>query len=303
MSSSFAARIAARFAPLDFTNVFGFPNVVPDIKEWGDHLPSFREDKDDNPAQHLFEFHKLMHQLDIHHEDVLMKLFMFSLGGDARLWYKSLLPSNISSLKEFHAAFHKYCKRMYSSEFLFEDCCNLDFVEQDCKDNQFVDEKSEHDSNCGQLYEEEFAEKQDILQTDQENLYEEDFEVNQEEVSCSSKNEDDMIASKNEEILTDPPVLQADQRQDDESSADLDPCEGQWLIEDHKQSTLGKDDFGNDTDNGNDTLSAFVIVPNVHSNYCHDQTTVLNSYFDQAAIIQSSLLDHQEMEVFESQSS
>jgi hypothetical protein len=178
MSSSFVARIVARFSPLDFTNVFGFPNVVPDIKEWGDHLPSFREDKDDNPSQHLFEFHKLMHQLDIHHEDVLMKLFMFSLGGDARLWYKSLLPSSISSLKEFHAAFHKYCKRMYSSEFLFEDCCNLDFVEQDCKDNQFVDEKSEHDSNCGQLYEEEFAKKQDILQTDQENLYEEDFEVN-----------------------------------------------------------------------------------------------------------------------------
>jgi hypothetical protein len=112
-----------------------------------------------------------------------------------------------------------------------------------------------------------------------------------------------MIASKNEEILAEPPFFQADQRQDEESSTDLDPCEGQWLIEYHKQSTLGKDDFGNDTDNGNDTLSAFVIVPNVHSNYCHDQTIVLNSYFDQAAIIQSSLLDHQEMEVFESQSS
>jgi hypothetical protein len=50
MSSSFTARIAARFSPLDFTNVFGFPNVVPDIKEWGDHLPSFREDKGDNPS-------------------------------------------------------------------------------------------------------------------------------------------------------------------------------------------------------------------------------------------------------------
>ena len=99
MSSSFTARIAARFPPLDFTNVFGFPNVVPDIKEWGDHLPSFREDKDDNPGQHLFEFHKLMHQLDIHHEYFLMKLFMFSLGGDAQLWYKSLLPFIISSLK------------------------------------------------------------------------------------------------------------------------------------------------------------------------------------------------------------
>ena len=62
---------------------------------------------------------------------------------------------------------------MYSSELLFEDCCNLDFVEQDCKDKQFADKKSEHDSNCGQLYKEEFAEKQDILQTDKENLYEE----------------------------------------------------------------------------------------------------------------------------------
>jgi hypothetical protein len=49
-----------------------------------------------------------------------------------------------------------------------------------------------------------------------------------------------MIASKNEEILTDPLVLRADQIQDDESSVDLDPCKGQWLIENHKQSTLGK---------------------------------------------------------------
>jgi hypothetical protein len=93
MSISFATRIAARFVTLEFTNSFGFPNVVTDIKEWGEHLPSFRKDKYDNHAQHLFEFHKLMHQLDIHHEDVLMKLFMFSLGWDARLWYKYLLPS------------------------------------------------------------------------------------------------------------------------------------------------------------------------------------------------------------------
>jgi hypothetical protein len=53
-------------------------------------------------------------------------------------------------------------------DVLFEECCNLDFIEQDRKDNQFADEKSEHDSNCGQIYEEEFAKKQDLLQTDQE---------------------------------------------------------------------------------------------------------------------------------------
>jgi len=44
-----------------------------------------------------------------------------------------------------------------------------------------------------------------------------------------------MIASKNEEILTNPPILQVDQSQYDESSTDIDPCEGQCLIEDHKQ--------------------------------------------------------------------
>jgi len=70
-----------------------------------------------------------------------MKLFMFNLGGNTRLWYKSLLPSSISSLKEFHEAFHEYSKRMYSSEFLFEGCCNLDFVKQDGKENQFANEK------------------------------------------------------------------------------------------------------------------------------------------------------------------
>jgi hypothetical protein len=99
MSSSFAARIAARFAPLDFTNVYGFPNTVPDMKIWVDILPKFGEYEDDNPGQHLFEFHKLMEELNIHHEDVLMKLFMFSLEQDARLWYKSLPHSSIPSLR------------------------------------------------------------------------------------------------------------------------------------------------------------------------------------------------------------
>jgi len=85
MSSSFVARIAVRFTPLNFSVVPGFPNAIPDIEEWRDILPNFREDVDDSPARHLFEFHELMHQLHIYHEDVLMKLFMFSLRGDSRL--------------------------------------------------------------------------------------------------------------------------------------------------------------------------------------------------------------------------
>jgi hypothetical protein len=98
MSVSFTYWIVVRFSPLDFKFFLGFPNVVPDIEVSKYRLPSFKEDVGKNPTEHLFEFHKIMDQLDIHHEDFLMKFFMF-MGGDARHWYKSLPPSNISKLK------------------------------------------------------------------------------------------------------------------------------------------------------------------------------------------------------------
>ena len=64
-----------------------------------------------------------MQQLDIHHEDILMKMFMYSLDGDARKWYFSLPPSIISSLKDFHRVFNECCKRFYPFESIFHNCC------------------------------------------------------------------------------------------------------------------------------------------------------------------------------------
>jgi hypothetical protein len=112
-----------RFAPLNFSAVSGFPHPVPHMSEWGYFLPVFRERMEDNPAQHLFKFHQCMDQLDFYHEDVLMKMFMHSLDGDARQWYFSLPHSSISSLKEFHSAFKEHYKRYFSAEFLLENCC------------------------------------------------------------------------------------------------------------------------------------------------------------------------------------
>jgi hypothetical protein len=115
--------LARRFAPFNFSVVPGFPNVVPAPNEWNDYLPIFREHKEDNPAHHLSEFHELMHQWEIHQEDVLMKMFMFSLAGDAREWYHSLPPASISSLGEFHAAFNAHCQKFYPSELICHSCC------------------------------------------------------------------------------------------------------------------------------------------------------------------------------------
>ena len=52
--------LAQRFSPFNFSIVPGFPNVVPTVDEWGDYLPIFRGHVEDNPAQHLCEFHELM---------------------------------------------------------------------------------------------------------------------------------------------------------------------------------------------------------------------------------------------------
>jgi hypothetical protein len=52
-----------------------------------------------------------------------MKMFMYSLDGDARKWYFSLPPSNISSLKDFHRVFNEHCKKIYPSESICHNYC------------------------------------------------------------------------------------------------------------------------------------------------------------------------------------
>jgi hypothetical protein len=134
--------LARRFAPFNFSAIPGFPNVVPSLDEWGDYLPIFRSCEEDNPTQHLIEFHELMHQWEIHHEDVLLKMFMFSLAGDAREWYHSLPPATISSLSEFHAAFTAYCQRLYSPEVICHNCCG--------EYHESIQEKAVSDMSCGE---------------------------------------------------------------------------------------------------------------------------------------------------------
>jgi hypothetical protein len=115
--------LARRFSPFNFSAIPGFPNVVPSLNEWGDYFPIYGKCEEDNLAQHLSEFHELMHQWEIHHEDVLLKMFMFSLAGDARKWYHSLPPASISSLSEFHEAFTTYCQELYPSELICHNYC------------------------------------------------------------------------------------------------------------------------------------------------------------------------------------
>lgn len=118
-----ASILVARYAPFSFVDIVGFPNTVPTINVWGDFFPQFRESKEDNPLDHLVKFYECMDWLDLYHEDVPMNMFMYSLEGDARQWYRYLPSSSISSLREFYAVFIKYCKRYFSPDILLEYCC------------------------------------------------------------------------------------------------------------------------------------------------------------------------------------
>jgi hypothetical protein len=111
-----------RFALLNFSVVCNFPNHAPSFSECADFLPVFSRKEEDNPAQHLIKYHWWIDQLDVYHEHALMKMFEYSLEGDSQQWYRFLLISRISSLEDFHVAFHSYCKRIYPAERLFYHC-------------------------------------------------------------------------------------------------------------------------------------------------------------------------------------
>jgi hypothetical protein len=115
--------LAKRYAFCDFSDIVGFPHAVPTIIEWDDYLPRFRGSKDDHPGEHLFNFHKCMLEHGFVHEDVLIKLFKFSLEEKAREWCQSLPAVSIHSLKDFHVAFNSYYEKIYSADLIFDNCC------------------------------------------------------------------------------------------------------------------------------------------------------------------------------------
>jgi hypothetical protein len=83
MSRSIPAKIIAKYDTFNFSSVYVFLNPMPSTEYWRDYLPRFIKDEDNCPAQCLIDFHECMNQLGIYHENVLMKMFMISLEGDA----------------------------------------------------------------------------------------------------------------------------------------------------------------------------------------------------------------------------
>jgi hypothetical protein len=116
--------LAKRYAFCDFSSIVGFPNQVPTRDEWENSLPRFHGEEWEVPAEHLLDFHEFINRLEIVHEDVQIKLFKFSLDGIALDWCRSLPNASVSSLADFHAAFHVFCKDHFPADLLYPQCCH-----------------------------------------------------------------------------------------------------------------------------------------------------------------------------------
>jgi hypothetical protein len=119
------AILAQRFVFCDFLDLVGFPNPMLSIDEWEGILPTFKGEDWEVLAKHLLDFHEFVHERQIVHEDVQIKIFRYSLEGATLDWYRSLPTSSINSLESFHDAFNLFFKEKFPAESLFENCCDV----------------------------------------------------------------------------------------------------------------------------------------------------------------------------------
>jgi len=125
LDPSMEAIFAQRFSFFYFSNIVGFLNPMLRKYELEGFLPTFKGEYWEVSAEHLLDFHEFVHERQIVHKDVHIKIFRYSLKGEVLDWYISLPASSINSLASFHDAFNTFYKEKFPAESLFENCCDV----------------------------------------------------------------------------------------------------------------------------------------------------------------------------------
>lgn len=91
------------YRAINFDGICSFRIVISSkIKE---NLPKFNGEKFELANNHLKEFNNLMDDSKFDPKDVIMRLFVQPLKGDARDWFSYLLECSIYSWEEFKVVF------------------------------------------------------------------------------------------------------------------------------------------------------------------------------------------------------
>jgi len=95
--------VAARYGPL----VLLVPlNPMP-IGEYKKYMPKFTKTEGVTTEEHLEVFYSYADNLDISENDVWMRVFVQSLNGEARKWFRELPQRSITDIEALHDAFLK----------------------------------------------------------------------------------------------------------------------------------------------------------------------------------------------------
>ena len=86
-----------------------------------EYLPRFTGEDHVTAEKHLGAFEYFVDNFEILHEDVVMRLFLKSLVGDAAFWFRNLEAHSICSWTEFYNSFSRYWGENKSfNQYLFE---------------------------------------------------------------------------------------------------------------------------------------------------------------------------------------
>lgn len=96
--------IAARYGPL----VLPVPlNSMP-VGDYQEYMPKFIGTEGVTTEEHLESFYYYADNLDIYEEDVWMRVFVQSLDGEARKWFRELPPRSITDIEALDDVFLKH---------------------------------------------------------------------------------------------------------------------------------------------------------------------------------------------------
>ena len=87
--------LVARYAPLILPN----PLAAMPIGDYLKYMPKFTGEGDFTTEEHLEDFYSYAENINIEQEDVWTRVFVQSLDGQARKWFKELPAGSVAGIE------------------------------------------------------------------------------------------------------------------------------------------------------------------------------------------------------------
>jgi hypothetical protein len=95
------AIVAARYSPLVLPHPM---NVLP-AGDYLKYMPKFTREEEITTKENLVSFYNYAYNLNIENEDVWMRVFVQSLDGEVRKWFRGLTPRSIAGIEALDDVF------------------------------------------------------------------------------------------------------------------------------------------------------------------------------------------------------